>query len=77
MSFHASHAQVAQAEVPVSLEDDSLIRSAFEWFTHARFERAHLSPGFEDLQLASVRSVPHKRRTNAANHVLSSFYDLP
>jgi alginate O-acetyltransferase complex protein AlgI len=50
---------IAPAEVTV--EADSLIRAAAPWFAHARFVRAHTSPGVCDVEISGPRGVETRR----------------
>ena len=75
--FRAWHPPWQQTPIDATIEDNSLLTTAFPWFKEATLAAANFAPGFKRVWLGRA----HKLRTDfvqpRSHKVLSAFYEMP
>lgn len=56
--FRVWHPPWPQAQVNVSISDDSLLTKKFPWFRDAKLAGANYSPGFDEVWMGRVHFCP-------------------
>lgn len=75
--FRAWHPAWSQTPIAVTIEDDSLLTTAFPWFKEARLAAANFSPGFQRVWLGRAHRIKQGCTEPASRKVLSAFYEMP
>jgi hypothetical protein len=75
--FRAWHPEWLQANVVVSIDDDSLLTTKFDWFKRAQFVGATFAPGFKQVSLGHVHSLERARQSHKGHHGTSAFFEMP
>jgi uncharacterized protein YqjF (DUF2071 family) len=75
--FRAWHPPWSQAPLDVTIEDDSLITTAFPWFKQATLVAANFAPGFKRVWLGRAHRLQKEPREQRPHRALSTFFEMP
>lgn len=76
--FRAWHPAWLQASVDVSINENRLLTTKFNWFKEAKLVGANFAPGFNQVSLGRVHSLKNVvSQTYRRRHGASAFYEMP